>query len=1214
MKDNSSMKRRRLGTLAAILIASLLFVIPSVGSQVRAPAPELVPWSWLAFQSYRANNWDIYVEDSDGSEVTQVTTNTAADVQPRLNYDCTRITFASNRTGNYEIYVMNLDGSGLIQLTNNGASDMEPFWSPDGTQIVWESSRTGQGDLYVMNADGSGQTRLTSHASYDGQPAWSPDGGRIAFVSKRTGPAHIWVMNADGSDLVELSTQAKSENPAWSPDAGQIAYNADGNGDTWQELWLMNADGTAQQQIYGGAVQTNTWAGNWSPDGRYVGLVEVDYQWQGGQWQWHTAFLMAWDSTTGTVADLPSSGQDWQPDWRSADPWPPSSNIQTLPAESPAVFTVAWSGWDEGPSGVESYDVQVRDGEAGVWTEWQSATAATNADYTGLGGHTYYFRCRARDHARNVESWPAAADAHTQVESAPPRTSVQPLPAYAHSGVEVQWSGYDPGNSGIEGYDVQYRPEDGDWIDWQVDTMATSAVFSEASGLTYYFRSRATDRAMNVERWPAGSGDASVTLYTWSISGAVYDNAHTPVEGAAAGTIPAAFRPIPSDGEGRYASYVATESATHTVTWEGDGFGLLPATEFTGGDAQLDVILPPAGDVVSNGGFEDGTAGWQVSGQYPPMIVDRPRHTGRQAAGLGQEFEFGPASNVSNNTGTTPWGPAIAVDGDYTAHVLWSDDNTHYDRIYYAAQPEGGVWSAPVAVSGEQSDGPALAVDGSDTVHAVWREFSRIVYAFKPKGGSWSSQIPISNDYSYWPDIAVDGDGTLHVVWDSLDIIYMEKPVGGDWSEPIGISRYTDSPGAHNAKLAVDREGGLHAVWFQYIKSQWQIFYAHKPHDGDWSAPVQLTSDGGWMPNIAVDDSGMVHVVWDSLAIGDTGVKYATQQGDEPWSAPVPIIGAGTTSPAVAAFANGTVHVVCRRDDGVQYAWRSPDGEWQPAVTLFSGESTYPRIALDATGLPSVAWTGYIGGNGETLCRTPRLAEQSGDALLSQSVVVPGDGPAPVLSFLYQSAGLSESRGTQLSVRLNDGLAVTEIFSTTVVSDTWTHRWFDLGPWAGRSVALTFEVHETANQALGWVGLDEVSLGPAYPDVWARQETPTPIARRGDHVSWILTAGNRGGAVAAGVRLTDTLPLGLSFVEANPPPQFVTPDLIWEIGDLSARNEPWTIVVTTEVAPTATLYGALTNTVSIETASVELQPANNRSQGIILVAGRLYLPLAIKGQ
>jgi hypothetical protein len=205
----------------------------------------------------------------------------------------------------------------------------------------------------------------------------------------------------------------------------------------------------------------------------------------------------------------------------------------------------------------------------------------------------------------------------------------------------VQWSGYDPGNSGIEGYDVQYRPEDGDWIDWQVDTMATSAVFSEASGLTYYFRSRATDRAMNVERWPAGSGDASVTLYTWSISGAVYDNAHTPVEGAAAGTIPAAFRPIPSDGEGRYASYVATESATHTVTWEGDGFGLLPATEFTGGDAQLDVILPPAGDVVSNGGFEDGTAGWQVSGQYPPMIVDRPRHTGRQAAGLGQEQQYG---------------------------------------------------------------------------------------------------------------------------------------------------------------------------------------------------------------------------------------------------------------------------------------------------------------------------------------------------------------------------------------------------------------------------------------------------------------------------------------------------------------------------------------------------------------------------------------------
>ncbi len=64
-------------------------------------------------------------------------------------------------------------------------------------------------------------------------------------------------------------------------------------------------------------------------------------------------------------------------------------------------FTVTWSGEDAW-SGVAAYDVQVRDGYEGVWTDWITGTAATAGLFTGLHGHTYFFRARARDGAGNV--------------------------------------------------------------------------------------------------------------------------------------------------------------------------------------------------------------------------------------------------------------------------------------------------------------------------------------------------------------------------------------------------------------------------------------------------------------------------------------------------------------------------------------------------------------------------------------------------------------------------------------------------------------------------------------------------------------------------------------------------------------------------------------------------------------------------------------------
>ena len=41
-----------------------------------------------------------------------------------------RIAFASDRDGNFEIYVMDADGANVTRLTDNPADDVSPKWAP----------------------------------------------------------------------------------------------------------------------------------------------------------------------------------------------------------------------------------------------------------------------------------------------------------------------------------------------------------------------------------------------------------------------------------------------------------------------------------------------------------------------------------------------------------------------------------------------------------------------------------------------------------------------------------------------------------------------------------------------------------------------------------------------------------------------------------------------------------------------------------------------------------------------------------------------------------------------------------------------------------------------------------------------------------------------------------------------------------------------------
>lgn len=183
---------------------------------------------------------------------------------------------------------------------------------------------------------------------------------------------------------------------------------------------------------------------------------------------------------------------------------PPVVAVDPLPQWSDEQFTVTWSGYDPGGSGIAWYDVEW--GVSGQpWNPWLNHTTTTSSPfYGGANGTTYQFRARGVDNAGNVQDWSPLAQAWTTVDAIPPTASANPLDLVTFSNaVEVSWGGTDnSGGSGIANYDVQYQENGGPWLYWLQGTSSTSAIGTGLDdGATYGIRVRATDNVGNVQPW-----------------------------------------------------------------------------------------------------------------------------------------------------------------------------------------------------------------------------------------------------------------------------------------------------------------------------------------------------------------------------------------------------------------------------------------------------------------------------------------------------------------------------------------------------------------------------------------------------------------------------------------------------------------------------------------------------------------------------------------
>ena len=75
---------------------------------------------WIAFDSTKSGNNDIYVVSAEGGPVRRITTDPTEEAVPRFSRDGRWIYFGSNRSGSWQIWKMPSEGGKAIQITRDG--------------------------------------------------------------------------------------------------------------------------------------------------------------------------------------------------------------------------------------------------------------------------------------------------------------------------------------------------------------------------------------------------------------------------------------------------------------------------------------------------------------------------------------------------------------------------------------------------------------------------------------------------------------------------------------------------------------------------------------------------------------------------------------------------------------------------------------------------------------------------------------------------------------------------------------------------------------------------------------------------------------------------------------------------------------------------------------------------------------------------------------
>ncbi|HEX8208694.1 MAG TPA: hypothetical protein VF584_00810 [Longimicrobium sp.] len=295
------------------------FDLPPAGDRrfrmaVHAAADAVVRWATgepgiaatrIAFVTQGRGSKEIYLVDSDGENVTRLTSDGSLALSPAWSPDGGRIAYTSYRGGMPALYERNLASGADRVLSSREGLNITPSYAPDGRTVAFAATAGGNTEIATVGASGFRQ-QTTGRRSDSLSPSFSPDGARIAFVSDRLGEPQIYVMSANGGEARLVSdytygNRGYSTSPDWAPVGNRIAFHTRVGG--VHQIAMVEADGNRPRLLTSGGRNEDP---SWAPDGRHLVFSSPDRDGGG---------LFVLDTKTGRVRKLLAGRGHGLPDW-----------------------------------------------------------------------------------------------------------------------------------------------------------------------------------------------------------------------------------------------------------------------------------------------------------------------------------------------------------------------------------------------------------------------------------------------------------------------------------------------------------------------------------------------------------------------------------------------------------------------------------------------------------------------------------------------------------------------------------------------------------------------------------------------------------------------------------------------------------------------------------------------------------------------------------
>ncbi len=842
---------------------------PASGEAIAAPKspgfaePDVERYQDMVFQSYRDDNWEIYLSQfvNDIGAISRLTTGGAFDGEPRLNPGCTRVVFTSDRDGNDELYIMDISGNNLSRLTWNEAEDYAPSWSADGSKIAFVSKRDGNNEIYSMKADGSGSQRLTLTAEPEFSPAFSPDGAQIAWVRAVDDQyGIIFLAKPDGTQAHAISPALRFVGDlAWSADSTRLAFDYDSDGNGWNELGLIHADGSGLTNLYNPGAEVDALAGSWSIKGVRLYFSRITYVLYQGKYYIYTGDIYNYYPDGGGVGQFYVNNYDFYPDVQPNDLSIPASRVLTLPPYSRASeITLPWQADDAGLAGLYQTEFQYRYGTSGDWTTWSTQSAFVGGVplvFTGQAGQTAYFRSRAEDLAEHWEAWPSGnGDAFTTFFTwllsgrvtdsrglAMPGAAVSLTPASLH-----------PTNTTNQGDFLAYLTSDG-----PLSLSSQHAGYGALpdAQLEVKFDTQAATYLPPETNWVANGGfESQPDAFTgWTRSSVITPSLDTGQSGSASARLgPDCTAPCLGESGNLVEDISAMDSAPLV---RADAAGNLHVLF----DKRRYMMRTPNGSWSAPIAIGDLTGTNDISFQ-PALAIDQKNGLHAVVAGnyRGLYYYYKPAGGA--------WGQAheltqngrdkaaIAVNRSGQVVVVYAED---WD-FYITRRSPAGVWSAPELI-GWNFDDVALAAmpDGS----------------FRMLGGEDSGTYEVKLDASgaiipggekIWKtgngdlSLIYGPDGRLHALSRSA---YSSQNASGTWSEPVAL------PGSmKSVDIAISPDGTVHLFGVDAYDMTYPVYYLRmRPGENGFSQDYAFNGSDQRNISVALEANGKLAVLWNDF-------------------------------------------------------------------------------------------------------------------------------------------------------------------------------------------------------------------------------------------------------------------------------------------------------------------------------------------------------------